>query len=164
MVLDINCVCERICETESNSISKTKTIVCALWFLATIKIPCENMDSKSVENVMNDCVIVSHPVAVCYGRSGARLLWLNVECVLLCARVCVRISIFDKVSKLHINMMPVHLLMYDNQLIIIFSGETQPVETAKKIPQPTTLFSINWQCSENVRWKISHTHNLFFVQ
>lgn len=31
--------------------------------------------------------------------------------------------------------------MYENQLIIIFGGETQPAETAKKIPQITALFS-----------------------
>lgn len=30
-----------------------------------------------------------------------------------------RLLFFDKLNKLHINMMPVHLLMYDNQLIII---------------------------------------------
>lgn len=72
---------------------------------------------------------------------------------------------FDKVSKLHINMMPVHLLMYDNQLIIIRWQQPCSAHAAtlcfpfhKKIEKwHIAKLTINWQRSNampNLRWFI----------
>lgn len=106
----IDVVCEWNAFTFAHKIQfrdSNKTIVCALWFLATIKILFENMDVVRFRNVMNGWSW--------HFRSFRSFIWFGVEFS--------HVFYFDKVSKLHINMMPVHLLMYDNQLIIIRAGE-----------------------------------------
>lgn len=94
---------------KSNSGAKHNHIVCALWFLSTIKILSEEYGRDPVRAYsnfetwwMDDRGMLTRASVHLFG------LVLNFLCFH-----------FDKVRKLHINMMPVHLLMYDNQLIII---------------------------------------------
>lgn len=82
---------------------KTKTIVCTLWLLDTIKILCENMDSTSVESVMNGCVsFVFHPIS--QFSSSSNLFWLDVEfsVQMLYECMCLSVSVSEYNVKVHV--------------------------------------------------------------